>query len=143
MTLGDVIKEYRKEQEISLRDFALLSGLSHTYISALEKNIDPRTNKPIAPTIDTLKAVAHAICIEPDDLLKILDNEQPIEFNSTDNLKIEQNLQNENTNEQKQTMKFGDVEVTLSKNGQITNDDFDEAMSFLLQEKIKNKENKS
>lgn len=142
MTLGDVIKEYRNEQEISLRDFALLSGLSHTYISALEKNIDPRTNKPIAPTIDTLKAVAHAICIEPEDLLKILDNEQPIEFNSDNNPKIEKELQIKNINEQKQTRKFGDMEVTLSKNGQITNDDFDEAMAFLLQEKIRNKDKK-
>ncbi len=50
-------------------------------------------------------------------------------------------LRIQNSNEQKQTMKFGDVEVTLSKNGEITDEDMLEIQQFLLQEKIKNKEN--
>lgn len=76
MYLGEVIKKYRKEKDISLRDFAKLCDLSHTYISALEKNIDPRTNKPIAPTLDTVKLVARAMNMNIDELLKILDDNQ-------------------------------------------------------------------
>ncbi len=51
-------------------------------------------------------------------------------------------LRIENDIEQKQTMKFGDMEVTLSKNGNITNDDLDEAMAFILEQKLKNKKDR-
>ena len=51
MFLGEIIKEYRNNNQMSMRDFAKLCGLSHTYIAALEKNIDSRTGKPIAPTL--------------------------------------------------------------------------------------------
>ena len=45
-------------------------------------------------------------------------------------------------NEQKQTVKFGDVEVTISKNGKITDKDILEANQFLMQEKILSDEKK-
>ena len=61
MVLGNLIKEYRSSHNLSLRDFAQLCGLSHTYISALEKNIDPRTGKPIAPTLDSVKYISNAM----------------------------------------------------------------------------------
>ncbi len=46
MFLGDLIKNYRTQNKLSQRDFAKLCNLSHTYIAALEKNIDSRTGKP-------------------------------------------------------------------------------------------------
>ena len=76
MILGDLIKEYRIENSLSLRDFAKKCGLSHTYISALEKNIDPRTGKPIAPTLDTVKYISKGMNISIENILKILDDEQ-------------------------------------------------------------------
>lgn len=76
MFLGELIKKYRIDNEISMRDFSKICGLSHTYIAALEKNIDSRTGKPIAPTLDTVKLVAKALNISIDDMLKILDDEQ-------------------------------------------------------------------
>lgn len=76
MFLGEIIKKYRNDNEISMRDFSKRCGLSHTYIAALEKNIDSRTGKPIAPTLDTVKLVAKALNISIDELLKILDDEQ-------------------------------------------------------------------
>lgn len=82
MFLGELIKKYRNDNEISMRDFSKLCGLSHTYIAALEKNIDPRTGKPIAPTLDTVKSVAKALNISIDELLKILDNEQEFIVNT-------------------------------------------------------------
>ncbi|MGN1269390.1 MAG: helix-turn-helix domain-containing protein [Clostridia bacterium] len=83
MLLGDIILNYRNSfnPKISQRDFAKKCGLSHTYIAALEKNIDPRTGKPIAPTLDTVKFVAKAMNIHIEDLLKMLDNEQEFKLN--------------------------------------------------------------
>lgn len=91
MTLGDIILNYRNSftPKISQRDFAKRCGLSHTYIAALEKNIDPRTNKPIAPTLDTVKYISKGIGITVEELLKMLDDEQEFVMNkdiSNDNL---------------------------------------------------------
>lgn len=81
MTLGDLIKEYRIANKLSLRDFAQRCRLSHSYISALEKNIDPRTKKPIAPTLDTVKYVSQGINLPIEEILKILDDEQEFKMN--------------------------------------------------------------
>ena len=76
MILGDLIKEYRIQNNLSLRDFAKKCGLSHTYISALEKNIDYRTGKPIAPTLDSIKFISKGMNLSIEEILKILDDEQ-------------------------------------------------------------------
>ena len=82
MFLGDIIKEYRKQYKISQRDFAKKCNLSYTYISALEKNIDYRSGKPISPTLETVRLVAHAMSLSLDDILNMLDDEQPIVVNA-------------------------------------------------------------
>lgn len=76
MFIGEIIKKYRRENRLSQRDFSKLCNLSHTYISALEKNIDPRTGKPIAPTLEAVKSISHAMNMEIEDLLKLLDSKQ-------------------------------------------------------------------
>lgn len=81
MFLGDLIKQYRTTNKLSLRDFAQRCGLSHTYISALEKNIDPRTGKPIAPTLDTVKYIANGMNTSVEDVLKVLDDQQEFVVN--------------------------------------------------------------
>ena len=81
MILGDLIKEYRTKNKMSLRDFAQRCGLSHTYISALEKNIDPRTGKPIAPTLDTVKYISKGMNMSIESILKVLDDEQEFKMN--------------------------------------------------------------
>ena len=82
MYLGDLIKSFREKNKMSQRDSAKLCNLSHTYIAALEKNIDSRTGKPIAPTLDTVKYVAKAMNMPIEDVLHLLDDEQ--EFNLKD-----------------------------------------------------------
>lgn len=81
MILGDLIKQYRLNNQLSLRDFAQRCGLSHTYISALEKNIDSRTGKPIAPTLDTVKYISKGMNLSIEEILKILDDEQEFKMN--------------------------------------------------------------
>lgn len=58
--LGNFLKGYRDTHDLSLRNFAALSGLSHTYIEKIEKGSDPRSGKPVVPTINTLQALAKA-----------------------------------------------------------------------------------
>lgn len=55
---------------MSLRLAAEKSGLSHTYISFLEKGEHPKTGKPINPTPDTLKALSKAYNYSYDDLME-------------------------------------------------------------------------
>lgn len=78
MLLGDIIKQYREEHQMSLQDFADLIGTSRSYIHMLEKNVNPSTNKPINPSIETLKSLAKAMNMDLDLLLKQLNDEQNI-----------------------------------------------------------------
>lgn len=81
MFLGDIILKYRKEMNMSQRDFSKKSNMSHSYIAMLEKNIDARTGKPISPTLETIKNVSIATNISIDDILKLLNDEQEIVIN--------------------------------------------------------------
>lgn len=74
MTLGEVIKQYRIENRISMDDFAKVSGLSKGYISMLEKNKNPKTGNPITPSIDTYKNVAKGMHISIEELMNITTN---------------------------------------------------------------------
>jgi transcriptional regulator with XRE-family HTH domain len=78
MLLGDIIKQYRTQHQLSLQDFADLIGSSRSYIHMLEKNVNPTTNKPISPSIETLKLLAQAMHMDLDYLLKLLNNNQEI-----------------------------------------------------------------
>lgn len=55
MRLGDWIKKYRIEHDMSMKDMANICGFSKAYISMLEKGINPSTNKPVSPTIQAFK----------------------------------------------------------------------------------------
>lgn len=78
MLLGDIIKQYRTQHQLSLQDFADLIGSSRSYIHMLEKNVNPTTNKPINPSIETLKLLAQAMHMDLDYLLKLLNDNQTI-----------------------------------------------------------------
>lgn len=73
MFLGQIIKNYRLENNYSMADFAEISGLSKAYISLLEKNKHPKTGKKISPSIQCIKQVADAINMDFDDLFKLLE----------------------------------------------------------------------
>ena len=82
MFLGDVIKEYRTKHDLSMDKFALLSGLSKSYISMLEKNINPTTGKSIEPTFNVIQRCAKAMHIDVNELIILLDENQPIKVNT-------------------------------------------------------------
>lgn len=78
MTLGDLVKEYREKRNISMEEFSKMSNLSKGYISMLENNINPRNDKPIAPTLPTIKKIALAMNMDIDSILKVLNSDQEI-----------------------------------------------------------------
>lgn len=69
--LNELLKSKRKEMELSLREAGKLIGISHSYLSTLEKGIDPRTNTPIKPTPETLKLISIAYDISYNELMKL------------------------------------------------------------------------
>ena len=79
MTLGDVIREFRALNGITMEEFSNMSGLSKSYISMLENNKDPR-GKAITPSLETIDKVASAIGVDLDDLVNQI--EQDVVVNS-------------------------------------------------------------
>lgn len=84
--LGKFIKTIRGD--VSLRDFAKLCGISHTHLDSIEKGVDPRTNKTVRPTVETLykisigagvsliKLVELCIDIDSNDITRLQSNEE-------------------------------------------------------------------
>lgn len=96
--LSEFIK--MKRGKMSLREFAKQCGnISHTQIDSIERGIDPRTSKPVRPTVETLSKIAKGTGVSvaylaalangdefngneeqkkkmPKDLKKILDEEE-------------------------------------------------------------------
>ena len=79
MTLGDVIREFRELNGISMDEFSNMSGLSKSYISMLENNKDPR-GKTINPSLETIDKVASAIGVELDNLVSKIDQDVVVNF---------------------------------------------------------------
>lgn len=69
--LHEMLKSKRKELKLSLREAGNLIGISHSYLSTLEKGFDPRTGSPISPTPETLKLISKAYNIKYEELMKV------------------------------------------------------------------------
>ena len=91
MRLGSIINQYRKENGISMDDFAKMSGISKAYIGFLEKGSHPKTGKPIIPSIDMISKLAIAMSTDFDTLLHMTDEYITIKENEQ-NLDITSNL---------------------------------------------------
>lgn len=72
--LSQFIRE--KRGDMSLRDFGkLCDNLSHTQIDSIERGVDPRTGKPVRPTIDTLKRISKGVGVKVSFLAALAANE--------------------------------------------------------------------
>lgn len=81
MTLGEFIRKYREEHDLSQRQFASICGLSNGYISALELGINRKTGKPIIPQLVQIKKLADGMGMTMMDLLEAVDD-MPIDINT-------------------------------------------------------------
>lgn len=75
MTLGEFIRDYRKDHDMSMDKFSEISGISKSYISLLEKNKHPKTGKPIAPSIRCIRQVSDCVHIDFNTLFSMLDGD--------------------------------------------------------------------
>jgi len=74
MTLGDYIAKYRADHDnMSLRSFSKLTGLSVTYISNIEKGINNDGNQ-LFPTIATYRRIAESTGVTLTELLSSVDD---------------------------------------------------------------------
>ncbi|HFI0175694.1 TPA: helix-turn-helix domain-containing protein [Streptococcus suis] len=83
MILGDIIKDFRQKNKLTMDSFASLSGLTKGYISMLEKNQHPKTKKALLPTLETLEKVARGMDIDVSELVSLLDSNQEIALTVT------------------------------------------------------------
>jgi transcriptional regulator with XRE-family HTH domain len=74
MTFGDYIREYRKKNKLSQREFALKCNLSNGYISMLERGLNPNTKEPITPSLIQLKKLADGMGVTVNDILTEVDD---------------------------------------------------------------------
>lgn len=126
MYIGELIKKYREEHGLSMQDFANLSGISKAYIGVLEKVYNPTTKEPVAPSLPKIQAIASAMGMELDDLLKLLDRDQPVIVNTNRSSQRlnedEKQLLNDyrKLNDTGKIVARGSIE-TLAKQDQFTN----------------------
>ncbi|MFR8848238.1 helix-turn-helix domain-containing protein [Clostridium fessum] len=83
MTLGDIIKQYRTSQHLSMDAFSEKSGISKAYISLLEKNKHPKTGKTIAPSIQCIKQAADGMGMDFNTLFSMIDGNISLEENAS------------------------------------------------------------
>ena len=88
MTLGDIIKEYRNSNNLSMDAFSERSGISKAYISLLERNKHPQTGKPIAPSIQCIKQAAKGMRMDFNVLFSKIDGNVSLNDTLIDNPSI-------------------------------------------------------
>lgn len=74
MKIGEIIKDYRKKHDLSLRDFAQRAGMSHGYIAMLEEGKNSKTKEPMVPTLPSLKKISSALGMSLNELISVADD---------------------------------------------------------------------
>lgn len=75
MKLSNVLKDFRKANNLTMDELAIKVGVSKAYISMLEKNKNSTSGKPIKPSLTTLKNIALALNMNLDELINIIDDD--------------------------------------------------------------------
>lgn len=70
MKLREIIKQYRLDHSLTLRDFASKCGMSHSYIAMLEDGKNSKTGQPMMPTFSTLQKIAQALDLTVGELIR-------------------------------------------------------------------------
>lgn len=78
MKLSAIIYAYRLEHDLSQREFARQCGLSNSYISFIEKEINPKTGRPMVPTLEQYKKIADGMGTTVHSLFEKLDADSPV-----------------------------------------------------------------
>ncbi|TYQ14802.1 UNVERIFIED_CONTAM: putative transcriptional regulators [Acetivibrio alkalicellulosi] len=68
--LGELFRQIRLDKNWSIRKAANKMGISYSYLSILEKGVDPRTGKDSSPRPETLKIISKAYNYPYEELMK-------------------------------------------------------------------------
>lgn len=129
---GKYLKELRGNR--SLREMERITGLSHTYLSTLEKGMDPRSGKERKPTPETLKKLSETLEVSYIQLMKragyvvniqesgLMEATEKIILSATSAMEIEKeiHLLNENLDKLKEELKKYKVLKTTNKDKNFT-----------------------
>lgn len=82
-----------KRGDMSLREFAKLCGnISHTQIDSIERGADPRTGKPVRPTVETLSRIAKGTGVSVAYLAALANGDDVNNISHSENKKIPKDL---------------------------------------------------
>ena len=82
MKLSNIVIDYRKRMQISQREFARRCELSNSYISFIENEHNPRTGKPIVPTLEQYQKIASGMGLTVHQLFELLDEDSPVDLHN-------------------------------------------------------------
>lgn len=82
MKLSEVLISYRKKMGISQRELSKRCHLSNSYISFIENEMNPKTGKPITPTMEKYKMLANGMDMSVQQLWNMLDDDTVVSFGS-------------------------------------------------------------
>lgn len=68
--LGELFREIRLSKKWSIRQAAKKMGISYSYLSILERGVDPRTGKDSNPKPETLRVISKAYNYPYEELMK-------------------------------------------------------------------------
>lgn len=74
MTLGEFIRQYRGQHDMSIRAFASLVGMSPQQILNIERGIGSNGKPMLSSTMKTYKQIADAIGMDEIDFLNLLND---------------------------------------------------------------------
>ena len=80
MKLSAIVTDYRRQAKISQREFSRRCGLSNSYISFIENENNPRTGKPITPTLEQYQKIAAGMGMSVHQLFEQLDEDSPVDL---------------------------------------------------------------
>ena len=78
MKISEIIQNYRHYNDMSQRELARRCDLSNTYISFLEKEVNPKTGQEIEITLTQYKKLADGMGISINTLFEMLGDDAPV-----------------------------------------------------------------
>lgn len=83
MKLSAIITDYRSRMQISQREFARRCDLSNSYISFIENEMNPKTGRPMVPTLEQYQKLASGMDMTVHQLFELLDEDSPVDLRSS------------------------------------------------------------
>ena len=88
MKLSEIVRQYREEHGLSIRQFAKQCDLSHASMANIENEVNSRGQPYIIPQMGTINKIAFGMGIPARELLSMMDGVK-IDESPTDDLRDE------------------------------------------------------